>query len=373
MLDTTKASGDPARHLFQQNRALNSPVVQVFLRPFSKPTILIDDVREVKDILGRRTREFDRAPSTRNAFRPIIPHASLVKVTGAEFKNQRRFWEGVMGTAFLRRVTAPRIHRVAQDLVDLLRTKATIADGRPFSMFDDFDLAAFDIIWTVVFGTDLEATRKQHTQTLKEAALGSLTQPPSRDVLAWMPERLPMPDMFDVVSSLIRNVEKTFGSFSQPLYHWYLRQKPAYKRMLTVKNRIVNGLLNSTRSRLAQLSEKELQGLDESSALVMGIRRELLARLQQSGGGRKPLQGADEIGDELLMILIAVRPLFLNPIPYLDAIIEESLRLANISSRLIRTVTSSHTTVLGYPIPKGAQVICNPYVGRAPVPGVGRR
>lgn len=308
LIQAVKTSRDPAKHLFQQNRALNSPVVQVFLRPFSKPTILINDVREVKDILGRRTREFDRAPSTRNAFRPIIPHASLVKATGAEFKDQRRFWEGVMGTSFLRRVAAPRIHRIAQDLVDLLRTKATIADGRPFYMFDDFDLAAFDIIWTVGFGTDLEATRKQRAQILKEAALGSLTQPPSRDVLARMPEGLPVPDMYDVVSSLIKTVEKTFGSFSQPLYHWYLRQKPAYKRMLAVKDRIVNGVIQRTRSRLAQLSETELKQLDESSALVMGIRRELLARLQLSGSGKEPLQGADEIGDELLMILIAVRP-----------------------------------------------------------------
>lgn len=47
---------------------------------------------------------------------------------------------------------------------------------------------------------------------------------------------------------------------------------------------------------------------------------------------------------------------------YMDAWIEETLRMGNVSSRLVRVATTD-TTVLGHFIPKGAQVVCNPYVG----------
>lgn len=49
-------------------------------------------------------------------------------------------------------------------------------------------------------------------------------------------------------------------------------------------------------------------------------------------------------------------------IPYLDACIEETLRLGNISAQLAR-VTTNDADVLGYHIPKGTSVNLNPYVG----------
>jgi hypothetical protein len=49
-------------------------------------------------------------------------------------------------------------------------------------------------------------------------------------------------------------------------------------------------------------------------------------------------------------------------IPYLDAYVEESIRVANTSPRFVRKTTAD-TQVLGYKIPKGATVFLNPYVG----------
>ena len=105
VLTTTQ---DPSKFTFEQCGNLNSPVVQLLLRPFLKPTIFISDVLEVKTI------------------RPILPHCSLAKATTPEFKGRRRLWEGSMGTSFLRRVAAPKMHRVALELVELLKTKSAI-------------------------------------------------------------------------------------------------------------------------------------------------------------------------------------------------------------------------------------------------------
>jgi cytochrome P450 len=432
LLDAVKKTQDPAKFIFQQSRSLDSPVVQLFLAPFSNPTIVIDDVREVKDILSNRTNEFDRAPRTQDAYRPLLPHCSLVKATGPAFKNQRRFWEGVTGTPFLRRVAEPKIYRCALGVIDLLRAQATMAGGRPFYCFDDFDVAAFELIWEVVFGTTIDAINNARNEVL--CATPDTVQPPSLDSLARIPV-IQKPDMCDAVSFFISTVAESLKSVSQTWHLWYLRQKPAYKRKLAFKNRTIDALIESTRSKLAGLSEGQLMELEETSALVTGVRRQLLARIRQGQRVNVPFSPSvqAEIHDELFMLLVAVstRPtspirrlpdrqltprklqghetkavllswsvkfLIANPekqeklrkalvdalpewsngeqpslkailstsIPYLEAYMEESMRVANTSPRLVRRTTTD-TQVLGYSIPKNATVLLNPYIGTQPL------
>jgi hypothetical protein len=40
---------------------LNSPVAQLFLKPFCQPIVVITDHRESQDVLLRRAKDFDRA------------------------------------------------------------------------------------------------------------------------------------------------------------------------------------------------------------------------------------------------------------------------------------------------------------------------
>ena len=301
LLHSVKTSQDPAGFLFQQCRNLNSPVVQLFLKPFAKPAIFIDDVREVKDILSKRTSEFDRSPKSQRTFRPLLPHCSLVKSIGADFKAQRRFWEGLMGTSFLRRVAAPKMHRVALELVQLLKARAVIADGRPIYFFGDFDLAAFDVIWKVIFGVELNGIRGERDGTVQAAK--DMDQPMSKDSVAIMPV-VPKPDMYNIICFVIQSVERTFISFFQPLHHWLIRQSPNYKQKWALKNRIIDGIINDTRSQLEHLSAKQLAECDETSAVVMGVHRQLLAERGELGTLAAPTQ--QEVHDELLMLLIAV-------------------------------------------------------------------
>ncbi|KAA8642498.1 uncharacterized protein ATNIH1004_011443 [Aspergillus tanneri] len=388
---------------------LNSPVIQLFLAPFSNPTIITDDVREVKDILSNRTHEFDRSPRTPDAYRSLLPHCSLVKATGPAFKQQRRFWEGVTGTPFLRRVAEPKMYRCALGLIDLLRAQAKMAGGRPFYCFDDFDVAAFELIWELVFGTNVDAIKNARNKVL--CATSDTVQPPSLD----SPARIPViqkPDMCEAVSFFISTVAKSLKSVSQTWHLWYLRQQPVYKRKLAFKNSTIDGLIESTRSELAGLSEGQLMELKESSALVTGVRRQLLAHIRQGQPVDVPFPASvrAEIHDELFMILVAghetkavllswsVKFLIANPdkqeklrkalidvlpkgsngeqpsvkailstsIPYLEAYMEESMRAANTSPRLVRRTTTD-TQVLGYSIPKGVSVLLNPYIGTQPL------
>ncbi|KAJ5120786.1 cytochrome P450 monooxygenase [Penicillium bovifimosum] len=409
LLEDIKITQDPAKYIFQQSRNLNSPVIQMFLAPFSNPTVIIDDVREVKDILSNRTHEFDRAPRTQDAYRSLLPHCSLVKLTGPEFKNQRRFWEGVTGTPFLRRVAEPKMYRCALGLIDLLRAQAKMAGGRPFYCFDDFDVAAFELIWELVFGTNVDGIKSARNKVL--SATSDTVQPPSIDSAAQIPV-IQKPDMCEAVSFFISTVAKSLQSVSQKWSLWYLRQQPVYKWKLAFKESTVDGLIEGTRAKLAGLSEDQLMEVEETSAVVTGVRRQLLAQIRQGQPVNVPFPALvqAEIHDELFMILVAghetkavllswaVKFLIANPekqeklrkalvdalpkssngeqpsskaimstsIPYLEAYMEESMRAANTSPRLVRRTTTD-TQVLGYPIPKGVTVLLNPYIGTQPL------
>ncbi|KAH8756468.1 putative cytochrome P450 oxidoreductase [Hyaloscypha finlandica] len=409
LLEAVKVTQDPAKYIFQQNRILNSPVIQMFLAPFSNPTIIIDDVREVKDILSNRTHEFDRAPRTQDAYRALLPHCSLVKLTGPAFKEQRKFWEGVTGTPFLRRVAEAKMYQCALGLIELLRAQAEMAGGRPFPCFEDFDVAAFELICEVVFGTPGETIKNTRNEVLR--ASRDTIQPASLDSLAQLPA-IRKPEMCENVSFFISTVAKSLKSVFPTWSLWYLRQQPIHRQRLARKNSTIDGHIESTRAKLAGLSEEQLKELEETSAVVTGVRRHLLARLRQGQplDVKFPKTVQKEIHDELFMILVAghetkavllswsVKFLIANPekqeklrkalldafperskgeqpsakailytsIPYLEAYMEESIRAANTPPRLVRTTTTP-TQVLGYPIPKGTSVLLNPYIGTKPL------
>ncbi|ROV93886.1 hypothetical protein VPNG_09507 [Cytospora leucostoma] len=405
LLKAVKTTNDPAKFVFQQCRKLKSPVIQLFLKPFSNPVIFVDDVREVKDMLGMRTSEFDRAPSTAAAFEPLSPHSRIVKPTNAEWRSQRRYWEGVMGRAFLSKVVAPKMYDCALELIELFKTKAAIADGRPFACQDDFDIAAFDVIWASNMGSKLNALEAQRAGILEAAR--SLAQPTSKDSPAALPI-IPTPEIHRATSYFIHSIEKTLKSYSPPLHHWLLRWLPQYQRYWSLKNDMINSRIEEVRAQFVELSDDEMRQRADTCVLDMGLRRERLGL--GDGPDKMAIPSTQELHDEMFLFLIAghettavtlawsvkfltqhpekqgklrqalintfpraadgvlpsIDDLLSKPIPYMDACIEEFVRLGNIHPRLVRIATVD-TQVLGYPIPKGAQILSSSYVGEKPI------
>lgn len=58
-----------------QGLELNSPIYQLFLKPFSKPAVFVVDPRETQDVLLRRAKDFDRSKffMGTNPTAPILP------------------------------------------------------------------------------------------------------------------------------------------------------------------------------------------------------------------------------------------------------------------------------------------------------------
>ena len=87
-----------------QCQKLNSPIVQVFVRPFSRPWVIIADARECQDVLLRRSREFDRSRFTTDVVQPILREHHFSFPSGPKQKAHRALLGDLMTPAFLHEV-----------------------------------------------------------------------------------------------------------------------------------------------------------------------------------------------------------------------------------------------------------------------------
>lgn len=77
VLQYQKETGEVFR-LFQDfHRRLNSPIIQVFMKPGGRPWVIIADSQEAYDIMARRSTEFDRSKHFGDLFRAYTPYFTV--------------------------------------------------------------------------------------------------------------------------------------------------------------------------------------------------------------------------------------------------------------------------------------------------------
>ncbi|KAK0620805.1 hypothetical protein B0T14DRAFT_567527 [Immersiella caudata] len=95
---------------------------QVFLRPFSKPAIVVSDYREVIDILSRRDGVGFKRGIKSDVFKGIIPHSlTAMETFDPRFRANREMSKGIMMTSWLRDINALYIYRGTLDVVHIWR------------------------------------------------------------------------------------------------------------------------------------------------------------------------------------------------------------------------------------------------------------
>lgn len=88
-----------------RNEVIGAPLVQIWPTPFAKPCLVISDFYEAQDILMRRSKEFDRASRTIEAFSCVVPnHQIALKTSDPRFRGNRDFVKDLMSPTFLREV-----------------------------------------------------------------------------------------------------------------------------------------------------------------------------------------------------------------------------------------------------------------------------
>lgn len=144
-------SRDFTAWLCKQVTTLNSPVVQVFIRPLGRPFVILSDFRETHDIMTKR-KEFDRSRVTADLLSGPLPNHHFILPTDERWKAHRRLLQDLMTPAFLNRVAVPAIYDVAHDLVELWDLKARLAPGQVFSAASDIYFTSLDAVLAFSFG-----------------------------------------------------------------------------------------------------------------------------------------------------------------------------------------------------------------------------
>ncbi|KLP16486.1 TRI13-cytochrome P450 [Fusarium fujikuroi] len=336
----------PARH--------QSPIVQVFMRPFGAPWVFVADYFEASDICMRRLKEFDRSDVT---------------------------WEQFNGVA-----SAPEIHDKFSSLLKLWDRKLDLSGGRPFDIAQDIHNSALDIILSASFGID--SGDGQIGRQLEE--LKARTVSGGKDDLFEF-EDVSIDEEQSCFTTLADSVGLSMRSPLPTIHHFLYRNlSPKMRRARAGRDRLRD-------REIAKSIERRESGQPQRCALDNMLAREDAIAEKE---GRKPNYRSQTIMSELMGYLVAghettsavlrwgMKYLTANQrvqsllreaigdahtqatkgnrvptaeeilkahIPYLDAVIEEMLRHSRVAPVTLRQATTD-TQILGRFIPKGTTV-----------------
>lgn len=196
--------------LTTQSKELDSPIFQIFPRPFGRPFVVLNDFRESQDILLRRGKELDRSSIVIDLFRGIIPNHHIVEKTNATWKSHRRLLQDLMSPGFLDGVAAPVIYQQVSNLVRLWDFKAQLAQGRPFTAAADICDTALDAVHGFSYGQEFEHRAIKSTLDYYESKTQDLTARLSKIGGANEPMEFPIPKKDTIIKSVL-TLTSTFG------------------------------------------------------------------------------------------------------------------------------------------------------------------
>ncbi|KAI8622921.1 cytochrome P450 [Xylariaceae sp. FL1651] len=390
-----KTVGSIRPWFLDQAKRHGSAIVQIFLGPFTQPSILLSDYREVYDILTYRAADFQRGKKV-EVFKGILPHAyPSMESFDPQYKEGRSIMKGLMTPSFLQSVSAPQVYRIAMQIRELWKLKCHLSQGRPFDVADDIMAFSFDAILSLATGLaehggeleqQMSALSLDHERlTLISRDKSTVDDPIRFPVTGPSPER-------EALSIDEESLWKGFYMPSPRLYHWFNNLRPVVRKSRQtmrdfISSRIQKSALNikngvgpqSALDHILQSQVKDadragrslslhdprirdsiygyvIAGHDTSSGSLLWLVTQLVAHQQEQRKIRDDLHKTYAAASAESR-LPTVSEIF-KPAPYLNAFIEEVLRI-NCPVVTIIVNTRRDTTILGYQVPKDTPVFLN--------------
>ncbi|TGO19738.1 hypothetical protein BPAE_0334g00050 [Botrytis paeoniae] len=390
-----KRDGTFITYIIELMVKLDAPLIQVFIRPFSKPLLILADFREAHDILIHR-KEFDRSDSLGDLVKGLAPDHHIHLKTNTAWKMQRRLVQDLMTPSFLHNVAGPVIHQHACVLIDLWCAKSTIADGIPFPANDDINHVALDAVMAFAFGEDFNHSMTRPNfeaiKKLDRSAIETLKKKNKDGVESIEFPKAEVDKLIQATLDLTETVGEVQGNpFPMLTWAWVMR-KPKVKNAFKIKENYITTELNDSIKRLGGGKK----GVVKSAVDHLIIRETGLAEKDGRAPNYLSRPMIDEVfgfvfaGHETTSTTICWGLKFLsdnqtvqsklrtalqtslataksqgrNPtiqeitgshIHYLDATIEEVLRCASTAPVVDRQAIVD-TEILGYCIPKGTVI-----------------
>ncbi|KAK1979271.1 cytochrome P450 monooxygenase [Colletotrichum cereale] len=380
--------------LTMQVEKMKSPIIQVFLNPMGKPHVIISDYRETHDILVHRHKEFDRADFFAETMGPLAPEGHILFKSDDKFRLHRKVIGDLMSPSFLQDVAAPSLYINLCKHIQLWDAKIALSQGHPFEAMDDIYYSSLDAVTSFAFSDNFPHNATQSRVDFYSALpRSSLNIPEDEDAPVVFPKSPITDDFVEALRDLSLVYDEALGS-PLPKFAWlFILRRASTKRAVRVKESVfgreidlgierlrggrdgsrVKSALDHMLFREATIAGKEGRlpdfhrrmiydetitfisaGHDTSSTtLCWGIKRladnpgvqEKLRRQLRTSLSAASAEGRWPTETEILR----------TSMPYLDAVVEEMLRLAQPVPGLVRQATCD-TQILGRFVPKGTQV-----------------
>ncbi|KAL7924833.1 cytochrome P450 [Trichoderma austrokoningii] len=379
--------------LWNQPREHGGPVSQVFLFPFRRPTVLVTDYREVVDICSRRSKEFDRGSRNKECIGVVAPNFHFTMQTAdPRLQSHKKLVRDLMAPKFLKQASAPHIYDKTIALIALWNLKTFKSYGRPFSVGNDIYSATLDMICAVAFGMDDTSSALQHEFSHVKTVNPTFPNAKGEEETACFPPAPITPELeglFNIPEMVSIAQASPFPSVSQTLAllnpkharaHWN-RKTLIMRQTDKSLQRLTLGGSSECKSALDQLLWREMNAAKEAGRLpdyyspvirdellgyllgghdstaatlcwwvkymstyqsVQTRLRDALRQAHREAYQTSRLPTMDEIAD--------------TTAPYLDAVMEETLRYASVATLIVRMSTCD-TQILGYQIPKGTDIM----------------
>ncbi|KAK4201188.1 cytochrome P450 [Triangularia verruculosa] len=266
-----KASSGVRAFMRAQFLKHNSPIVQVFMSPISKPWVLIGDFREAHDIATSRSNEFDKSKLTSDSFKGIVPQSFVsYKADHPVYKHSKDLLRDLMTPSFFRNVSAPETYRNILFLVELWEVKLQLGGDRAFGAARDFYKAILDVFMGVTFdrlSTDTLITRQIENLRHQLGRGGFPSSTNQQEPVMF--EDLPLPSDLEAVVYLVESINVGFQSPVPRISHWLYLHKPHSLQMTRLKRALIRKKVQEGIARLGRVGEKEPTLISALDAMLL--------------------------------------------------------------------------------------------------------
>ncbi|KAI9162708.1 Cytochrome P450 monooxygenase TRI13 [Paramyrothecium foliicola] len=391
---TKECNNNAIPWMIKQAQKFSSPLCQLFIIPFGKPIVFLSDFYEAQDILMRR-KEFDRADYTIKIMSGAIENHHINLKTGSGWKAHRRLLQDLMTSKFLNNTAGRNIYDSASRLVALWDIKSRGAAGRPFAADKDIYYTAIDSVLDFTFGSSYnDRALPAQIEALQDLDQRETPQGHRTDI----PMTFKSSPINSAIVALLQSSE-AIGEVSNtpfiPLSWWWKKLQSKEKQFRDTRRKYLHEHTLKATQKFHNAGFNNGEWVNSAVDLI--IQRESILAKKEN---REPIFWSETIHDELLGFVIAghdttsttlcwaVKFLADNmaaqnqlretlrethftafaekrsptyqeivnaSVPYLEAIIEETLRLSH-TIPVLQRQCNEDTVILGHAIPKGTIV-----------------
>ncbi|KAK6225037.1 cytochrome P450 [Colletotrichum tabaci] len=370
-----------------------SPLAQFFPGPFARPFLVLADYREAQRLMSKQSKDLSRGFLNNVVWSFFLPnHFIAMEDSHPSFKKSKFLTKDLMTNNFLHTVSAPASHQAVSNFVKLWKQKAAIAQGLPFETTRDLEGLTYDIMMTAIFG---KGEGEGMTMQQSQALLNDKIKTDGTAKVALFPPAAD-PEILQAHHDLNVSITGAFGSLFPRVFFFFENFRPRTRRALATKRDFVQAEISRSVAQLTANSPGGKPGNQLASAADYVISRERAAAETE---GRLPVYDSMELNDMLwgyfgggqdsthstLCFTVkylgmhqgaqselrralrqahheahtrepTVQEIIRTQVPYLDAFIEETLRLCSPAGAITKE-TACDTIVSGHAIPKGTPIM----------------